>query len=207
MKREDIDWKILRGAIGIFMISFVVSTSMVAGSLYFKNEMLLKFNKDNRQFKSISNRYLRVDEEELLIREFYPEFLELYKKGILGREHRLNWIETLRVSGEHIKLPSLRYEIASQNQFMPDFTINTGNFQIFRSIMKLNMKLLHEGDLFKLLDALDNKALGAYSVSKCNLKRIGDKIKEDTKNGNILTECELNWFNIKKSDGSELDFS
>lgn len=207
MRRKDIDWKILRGAISIFMVSIVISTSIIAGSVYFKSEMLFKFNKDNKQFKAISSRYLAVDEEKQLIKEFYPEFLELYKKGFLGREHRLNWIEVLRISGDRIKLPSLSYDIASQNQYVPDYSINTGGFQIFKSTMVLTMDLLHEGDLFRLLEDLDNKALGAYNVSECEFVRVSKELHDNAEQGNILTKCILNWFNIQKSDGSEIDFT
>jgi len=70
--------------------------------------------------------------------------------------------------------------------------------------MQLRLDLLHEGDIFQVLEDLDNKALGIYSVSECNLlrRRVGDL--EDIKTANILAECTLDWFTIKRSDGSEI---
>ncbi|MBI4006709.1 MAG: hypothetical protein HY356_08565, partial [Gammaproteobacteria bacterium] len=113
MRREDIDWPVLRGAISIFFLSMLACSFFIGGSWYFKNKMLAQFTKDKNQFQAISGLYLAVDEEERLIREYYPKFVELHKKGVLGYEQRLNWIEILRASGEHIKLPALRYEIKS----------------------------------------------------------------------------------------------
>ncbi len=207
MRREDIDWPVLRGAISIFFLSMLACSFLIGGSWYFKNKMLAQFTKDKNQFQAISGLYLAVDEEERLIREYYPVFVDLHKKGILGYEQRLNWIETLRASGEHIKLPALRYEINSQSQFTPDFSINTGKFQIYSSSMKLSLDLLHEGDLLKLLDDLDKMALGTYNVSKCKLTRKNETVQQNITSGNIAAECELKWFNIKKSDGRVINLS
>lgn len=207
MKRKDIDWKILQGSISIFIISLLMGSSLIAGSWYFESKMMSQYQKDKTQFQVISGKYLAVDEEERLIREYYPRFADLYDQGMLGHEHRLNWIETLRASGEQIKLPALRYEIDSQRQYIPDFSINAGRYQIYSSAMKLTLDLLHEGDLLKLFDDLDNMAHGTYNVSRCKLTRTKETIQQSITSGNISAGCELRWFNIKKSDGSEIDLS
>lgn len=207
MKREDIDWTILRGALIIFLISLLIGISLVVGSWYFKEEMLSNYNKNQWQFQAVSRQYLAVDEEERLIREYFSKFLMLFERGILGREQRLNWIETLSASGDRIELPSLRYAISSLNTYSPDFPINSGNFKLYASNMKLNLNLLHEGDLIRLLSDLDRHALGTYSVSKCQFNRTTEEIQKNATKGNISTECELQWFNIKNPDGSEIDRS
>ncbi len=116
----------------------------------------------------------------------------------------MHWIESLEDAGKRIKLPALRYEIDSQSEYSPGYSINTGNFKVYRSGMKLKLDLLHEGDIFQVLNDLDKSAQGIYSVSECELiKRPGEKL-EDIKKGNILAECILDWFTIKKSDGNEI---
>ncbi len=202
MKREDIDWSILRGALIIFLISLLIGTSLVAGSWYFKEEMLAKYNRNKWQFQAVSRQYLAVDEEERLIREYYPEFSTFFERGIIGREQRLNWIESLRASGDRIKLPSVKYTISSQDTYSPGFLVSSGNFKLYASSMKLSLSLLHEGDLLRLLDDLDRYALGTYSVSKCRFKRLTQVIQRNATKGNISADCDLLWFNIKNSDGS-----
>lgn len=207
MKPEKFDRAVLQGPIIVFVVSLLVSGSIIGATWYFNDKMQLKHNADKQQSQAISNQYLSVDQEELLVRQYYPQFIELYNNGIIGQERRLNWIETLRAAGESIKLPGLRYKIESQRQYTPGYPLDTGSFQVFASPMKLDLDLLHEGDLLKLLNALDRQAEGTYNLSSCKLQRAAYINLADTGKGNITAECELMWFNIKKPDGSEIDLS
>ena len=191
----------------VFAICMVLSASLIGGTWYFEDQMLRKYNMDKNRFQSVSNQYLAVDQEEQLIREYYPEFVELYNHGVIGQERRLNWIETLRASEENIKLPGMRFKIDSQTRYATDYPLDVGSFQIYSSPMKLNLDLLHEGDLKKLLGDLDQYAQGTYNLSRCTLHKT-DKINlENTSKANISAECDLHWFNIKKSDGSVINIS
>ena len=206
MKRDDIDWTILKGSVISFMVCLLISGLFAGGSYYFRDRAQIEFQQNKNKFQSISRRYLAVDEEERLIRQFYPEFVDLYNTGIIGREHRLNWIEVLRQVGERIMLPSLSYQISSQEVYTPGYSINLGGFQLFRSSMQLNLGLLHEGDLQQLLKNLDEQAEGTYSVSECTFNNRSQEIKnKDT--ANISAECLLQWFTIKLANGVKLELS
>lgn len=204
MKREDIDWKVLRGALSVFVISIVLTSALVGGSIYFRDEMKKDFRRHNAQFKSISQRYLAIDEEEKLIKKYYPVFLELYNKGVIGREKRLNWIEVLRKAGQEIKLSGLNYQIKSQNNYTPNYSLVLGRYNLFSSTMSLKIQLLHEGDLFDLLDALNEKADGRYSVSKCSFAGTAKIVTNESGAVNINADCDLQWFTIKLANGAEL---
>lgn len=205
--KAEFDWSVLKGPLTVFIICLVFCSTLVTGTWYFMDNMLKKYNANNVNFQSISKQYLAVDQEEQLIRQYYPKFVNLYNKGVIGQEHRLNWIETLRSSGEFIKLPALRYNINSQTAFTPDYPVNTASFQIFSSSMVLNLDLLHEGDLQKLLNALNQHAQGTYNLSKCIFRQTNPVDLTNATKGNISTECELRWFSIKNSDGSVINIS
>lgn len=205
--KAELDWLVLKGPVSAFIICLILSAALIGGTWYFEEDMLKKYNSDNDRFQAVSKQYLAVDQEEKLIRKFYPKFVELYDKGIIGQEHRLNWIETLRASGEYIKLPGLRYNISSQVAYTPDYPVNTGSFRIYSSTMKLNLDLLHEGDFRQLLTALNQHAQGTYNLSKCIFHKTNPVDLTNITRGNISAECDLNWFSIKKSDGSVINFS
>jgi hypothetical protein len=207
MKAEKIDWSVLQGAIMVFVISILICVTLIGTTWYYNERMLLEHNRQKGQFQNISNQYLAIDQEEKLIRQYYPDFIKLHNKGIIGPERRLSWIETLRNVGENIKLPVLRYGIDSQSRFVPDYPVNTGPFLIYSSPMKLNIDLLHEGDLKKLLDTLNTEAPGIYNVSKCIFRRSGEISTDKANKGNISAECELRWLNIKRPNGSDIDLS
>ena len=207
MKAEKVDWSVLQGAIITFVISIIISSTLISSTWYYNDKMLAEHNRQKLQFQNISNQYLAVDQEEKYIRQYYPEFIKLYNKGIIGQERRLNWLETLRNAGDIMKLPALRYGIESQSRFTPDYPLNAGSFQIYSSTMKLNMDLLHEGDLKKLLDTLNTEAAGIYNVSKCTLRRTGEISTDNAGKANVSAECELRWLNIKKANGSDINLS
>jgi hypothetical protein len=207
MKRADIDWPIFRGALTVFVLCLLVSGAMLAASIYFRDEMESDFNKDQVRFQSISRKYLAIDEEYRFIKQFYPRFRELYAEGIIGNEHRLNWIETLRSAGARIDLPSLSYEIMSQKEYTPSYAIYRGSYQIYVSKMKLTFGLLHEGDLERLFDELNQRASGLYSVADCTFTSSQKAIGHDPKQENISAQCELLWYTIRPSDGRQLVIS
>lgn len=204
MKREDINWSILTGSLITLVVSIVLIGLLIGGSFYFQKQMVLEFNRNNAEFQAISQRYLAIDEEEKLIKNFYPRFIDLYNNGVIGREQRLNWIEVLRESGEKIRLLSLNYEIQSQSVYAPEFAATLGRYQLYTSQMTLNLQLLHEGDLLKLFESLDAKATGAYSVAECEFTKVSQLIEMNPGKGNISTKCNLNWFTIKLADGTEI---
>jgi hypothetical protein len=204
---NKVDWSVLQSAIIVFFISLIVSASLVAGTWYYEDNMKMKYNFDKKRFQTISNQYLAVKQEEKLVKQYYPEFISLYNKGIIGQERRLNWIETLRNSSENSKLISLRYEIDPQVQYTPDYTLNYGIYKLFNSAMKLNMDLLHTGDLKKLINDLNRNTQGTFNISSCKLKRTGGSRFAMEIKPNIAAECKLHWFNIKRSDGSDITMS
>lgn len=203
-QKSNIEFSVIRSALFIFIISILIAALMVGFSYFFRSEMHTELTKNKIQFQSISQRYLAVDQEEKNIREFYPGYSRLYDQGVIGREHRLNWIEVLRNSGNQILLPSLDYQISSQEEYDNTFPLNHGAYKIYVSSMDLNLKLLHEGDLLVLMNELNEKATGLFSIRSCELMRKNDIIKRSTTNSNIDAKCKLDWFNIKKQDGTEL---
>lgn len=204
MKPNDIDWKILRGGMIMLVISICIAGSLVYLSMYFQKRMYRDFVSNDARFQTISRRYLAVDEEEKLIKKYYPRFMDLYNKGVIGKEQRLNWIEVLRKAGMQVHLPGLNYQIESQHTYMPSYAVNTGKFSLYSSKMTLTMRLLHEGDLFNLLRILDTNARGIFSLNSCRLSGTGT-IEESADAANINAECDLQWFTIKLADGRDID--
>lgn len=205
MQRNFIDWQQMRGTFIILILAMLTSGFLIGGSLYFKGRMDLEFKRNNAVFQSNSKRYLAVDGEEKTISEYYPKFTKLYNYGEIGQERRLNWIETLRRAGVDIKLPSLSYSIESQKAFVPNFVVNMGQFRLFKSDMDLKVQLLHEGDLFNLLDELDRSAKGLYRVSRCKLNNNAEgKLTDDLDTANVTADCLLEWFTLKLADGTEI---
>lgn len=204
MKREYLDWSILRLPVVIFAMTLFVAVGIVASGHYYLKSMEREYSRNQANFRSISSRYLQVDEEEQLIRQYYPAFIDLYRMGLVGKERRLDWLETLQAVSEVLKIPSLRYEIASQERIPDQLPINTGSFHIYQSTMNINLDMLHEMDLIRFLERVDRAAKGHYSVSSCNISRKNRQIAIETGQVNVSANCNLDWYSIKPADGSEI---
>ena len=204
MKKVNVDWSVLRGALGLLGVSVLASAILLAGSFLFRDEMRTVFRNNDTRFKTISSRYLDVDGEERLIRNYYPRFVELYKAGIIGHERRLDWVEALQKADADTGMPRLAYEIKSREAFTPGFHVDIGPYQIYDSTMTLKLGLLHEGDLARLLDDLNRYTSGLYSVSQCSFHRAGQTIHMNLKKANINGECALHWFTINFAGDREI---
>ena len=198
------DWPYLRGAVTVFIGATALSAALLTGTAYFESRMEQEYLGNSDQLRALNRRYLAVDEEEDIIKDYFPRFMDLHKTGLLGEEQRLNWIEVLQDAGDRLLLPSLSYEIRAQKPHHPQFPAPPGRYEIFASEMILTMQLLHEGDLFALLDLLNERARGLYTVSGCELTRNFVDLTDNPAAGNVTATCLLEWFSIRPKDDPEI---
>lgn len=197
------DWSVLRGALGVFVICALLSTIMLGATQFFAEDMASEFRAHHGQFRDASRKYLSVDQDERAIAEHYPHFVALHRRGVIGDEHRLSWVEALRGAATDLGLPALSYDIEAQQPYQPDFTLATGAFDVRVSRMHLALGLLHEGDLERLFDALARRAEGLYSVRACDLKRSTDGGRAGAR---LAADCLLEWYTLElRGSRIELD--
>jgi hypothetical protein len=194
----------VRGALGLLGGCLLVSALLFASSFHFRDQMALLLQKHELRFKDISRNYLTLKEKNQILKEDYPRFVGFYNQGIIGPEQRLNWVETLRHAAAMIKIPALRYKVGSRQAYTPEFNLSTAPYQIYTSTMKLNLGMLHENDLVRLLEELDKNAYGLYSVKECALKRIARRLEQGPQGQNVSAECTLLWFTLNLSSGNEI---
>jgi len=190
----------------LYMLGLLIGVTCAWTSWRYKQMMYLQYHTTEKRFHAAAERYLAVNEEERLVREYYPYVLELHEQGVIGQERRLDWIETLQRAGKHLGLSVLNYRIGAQEEYMPAAQYQS-NYRIYYSPMRLDLDLLHEGELYELFAELDGHAPGIYTVSSCRLSRLRREINLAAIQDNIRTECELLWFSIKKQDGGTIDLT
>ena len=200
MKPEIPGWSHMRRVVLLFAGAATLGATLLAGSVWFSARMEQQHRQRAGQLHEIRQRYQAVDEQEGIIRDYLPRFQALQETGLWGEERRLNWVETLQDAGHALGLPSLEYQIKAQRPYGSGAHAHSHGFGVFVSEMALNMRLLHEGDLFALLNLLDERAKGLYTVSGCELTRNFAQLADDPEAGNITADCLLQWFSIKLVD-------
>lgn len=135
----------------------------------------------------------RVRNEEREIKEKSALFAALQTRGILGEEQRLEWIELLRDIREKRRLIDLQYEISPRRPLegpMPD----SGHF--FASAMRLQLKLLHEEDLTRLLNDLRQHAKALILVRECAIFRTAREA-DPRFTAPLQAECQIDWVTLR----------
>ncbi|MCA1853725.1 MAG: hypothetical protein LC647_15435 [Beggiatoa sp.] len=204
MRLADIEWGMIRGALGALVLAAAIGATLYTAATRFRDAMQVKYSESQEQLQSVTGKYLAMDQEDMIIKEQYPRFVELLKKGVIGTEQRLNWIEVLKQTAAITKIPRLRYEIAAREPFTPDFGLATSPYQVQVSKMKLDLGLLHENDLSTVLAALDGKADGIYSIRDCIFRRSAERVEPRLDQENLKSACELLWFTIRLANGNDI---
>ena len=201
MKPGEIDWKVMRGSLAGFLLAFLASAAMFAGGHWFRDGQEARRAGHARVLGEIRNRYRTLDDEERLIRALLPRYRELAAQGVIGPERRLDWIETLRAAARQLALPELRYSIRSEERIQGGSSSEAGSVQVFRTLMELELGLLHEADLPRLLAFLERHARGLYSVSGCRIERAEPRFVPLATAVNLRAACVLAWFTVRVSAG------
>ncbi len=135
--------------------------------------------------------------EKDTIMQYLPEYNDLLASGFIGEERRIEWIESLRQIHDVHKLFSIDYSIGLQESYKPNYLPNLGNFKLQRSIMKLSLDMLHEGDLLNLLDGLRQQST-PFIVRDCEISRpLGAVINSKNVAANLKAVCEIDWLTLR----------
>ena len=123
--------------------------------------------------------------------------MKLVNQGVVGEEDRLSWFETIQNTTKKRGMPSVKYSISTQ-EALKEANIKSEyrGIDVFKSVMTLDIKMAHEGDLFALLNDLE-KADGLFSVDRCDIEKISKKTVDS--NNNMKAYCELGWYTFRGS--------
>ncbi len=138
--------------------------------------MLIEARKANAAVKSAAagakKRVDQVAEEEREIKMSMLWYSRMASKGMVDQENHLDLLDVIAKIKSARKLFEIRYNIEPKRALAyPGITL-AGGIELVASRMKLDMQLLHEGDLLKFLSDLNGSALSHISVRRCTLDRI-----------------------------------
>ena len=117
-------------------------------------------------------RVSKVSEEEREIRENLVHYEQMRRRGMVGEQSRLDWIESIARIKNDRKLFEIKYGIEPQRSLDYPGIVATGAADFVVSRMKLEMLLLHEEDLLNFLADLEAAGKAFVSVRHCSVNRI-----------------------------------
>ncbi len=202
MRAGELDWDLLRGSVVLLVVSLVVAGVALAASYHFWNKQETALERERSALLTARSQYQALDDEEDIIATYLPRYVALEAEGIIGREQRLDWIDVLRESARAVQVPRLEYVIAAQRPFETGMLLNVGDYGVYASSMRLDVGLLHEGDLLELLGRLRREVSGLFGVSGCRMMRTDRELRLAPDASNVEAQCVLNFYTIRRSDAA-----
>lgn len=189
------DFSLLRNAVLVFLATLALGLAAVAASAWQLRQMRLEGAAVLLERDGARSRLAHAETEKEEIRQFQPQFIELRRRGLVGWERRLEWVEAIRQIQEQRRLLPLSYEIDIQQPYRLETTLPTGDYTLLGSRMSLHMDLLHELDLLAFL--ADLRLAGTFAVQDCVIRRAaGAPTSPGALAPTLNADCTLNWLTL-----------
>ncbi len=153
------------------------------------------------------DRYYLAVKRKAILDKFTERYAVLPQKNIVGEENRLSWVDAIETLAEQLQLPYLKYRIEKREQ-LDDKALKKSfpGIDVFYSSMTLEMQLLHEGDLYRLLDQLQTRADGLFDVQRCSMHRnnaVRSAVLQSRTSKNFSSVCVLYWYTLQATAKSQ----
>lgn len=189
------DFPVIERASIVFVLCAIISAILIAGSQFLLDSQLEAVQHFQAHARKTKELFDQVTIEKNEIQTFQPKYGQLLNQGFIGPEKRLDWIESIQSIQKTADLMPINYEIAEQQSFQLDPSIDAGSLALHGSKMTVKINLLHEMDLINFLDGL--KAHQVIDLQNCFIKRLA---VTDTVNvtPRLSAECTLYWITLDK---------
>jgi type II secretory pathway pseudopilin PulG len=199
MNLEKQDWQRLQIPISVLVVVVIAVVALFSLAQRFSSEQEKAMQQQQNLLNSARQRYQSSGIEKQLMTEYLPQYQALINKGFVGEERRLEWVDELRKQHQQNKLFSIKYSIGLQEPYKPSFVGNLGGFVLNRSIMTLDLDMLHEEDILQLTEALSRKNEEVFMLRDCEITRLNaGRALNNQLIANLHAKCELDWLTLRE---------
>jgi hypothetical protein len=196
----------LKKSLAILFLSSTISFLIINSSYQNWKSSHYNINTVKKNIAFLQQKYNSSIHHQKQFYLYRNKYLSLEKNGVVGKANRINWINTLESIIDNHKISYIKFKLGKTLPFISDsFSHIYPDIDLYTTNMTLNLQLLHEADLFSILDSLKNNAKGLFDIKNCTiirnpststplLSRVSDK--------NFSAFCSLNWYTIIKSTAS-----
>ena len=137
----------------------------------------------------------RIAEEEKEVNDKLAVYRQLKQLRILGEEQRLEWADAMTRIRTTSELLDVRY-LVDRQRLIGSAPGKPAGVEFFASTMKVDLALLHEGDLLTFLRELRKSGNAYYSVKRCAITRTGIAPTGASIVPRLRAECEIDLITI-----------
>lgn len=195
MKLTSHDWKVLQLPLVVLGIVVLAVLLLLGYTGKQKDLAMQAMQAQQNQLQQAHNRFQTSGDEKNAIIKYMPPYLDLVRKGFIGEERRIEWIDDLRTINQQYKLFGITYSIGAQETYKPPFNVAMGSFVLHRSPMKIETPLLHEGDLLTIVNALTSQHRAPFTLRDCVMTRTG-MVAKNKFAPNLNASCDIDWLTV-----------
>ena len=181
------------------LLATVLMMAIGAAMVYFAFNATEAAKRDRTAAQTERNEFdgklKQVRDEEDEIKQKSVVFNALQTRGMIGEEQRLEWVELLKDIRDTRRLIDLQYEIAPQRRLDTDAA---KGFAFYSSTMHLQLKLLHEEDLTRLIDDLRERARALIQVKSCDVSRLPQGATDGSTIAQLQADCRIDWITLRE---------
>ena len=202
MTRFEFDWPYLRRHTMRPVLSAAVAAVALIAALWAHDYQRARYDELAANRNAVHEDYDALVHQRRLVDRYHRRYQRFDDLGFIGRESRLDWVETLRMAANGLSVPRLSYAIEPQIEVVPPVQSVLGgeDLQIRASKVQLELGLLHELDLLRFFDDLQAHAPGLIKVDRCELSwevEPGSRVNTDT---NLSASCAVQLYSVITSD-------
>jgi hypothetical protein len=196
LTRAELNYLALPGLIALIVILAGIGTVLVTES--FLQSATADLDRAKAERSAIQMKLIHATDEEREIRASLVDYQRMRQRGIIGAEHRLDWVDAVKNVKNELGIYDIRYAINAQGPLQYPGLKNPPGVQFLDSRMKIDSDLLHEGDLFNMLAAFRNRLAPYVIVRSCAMKR-DPAARPDTYGPHVQAHCDLDLVTIQDS--------
>lgn len=202
MTRFEIDWRFVLRRTIVPVASACVAAAVLVVAVEVNAAKHARYEELGVNQSAVQQDYNDLVLRRRLVDRYHARYQQFHDLGFVGQESRLDWIETLRQATDDLTLPRLSYAIAPQLDVVaPVRSILAGDdIAINVSRLDLEMALVHELDLVRFVDELQQKAPGLIRIPGCNLAWQNEPDEPLRATTNIQASCAVEIFSVITSD-------
>ncbi len=189
---QNINWR--RHTYGLMLMggSFILLIASLVSYLDRANDLELA----ERDLRIQETRNIEAQTAEDILVEKLSTYISLREQGLVGDSQRLQWVETLRYLAGLYSIPNLQFTLDSSHLAVegsePYWRPEIG---VQMTTMRIVMQLVHEGDLYRLLNGLRARAPGMFDVNHCDLRWALAEEGPDSLT-RLTGVCSLHWLTL-----------
>jgi hypothetical protein len=194
---SGVDWFYLRRPLIILVVTAIVSFAVAVVGYEYEKAQREEYQVAMSTLRTTHQLYRNIINDIDLLDQYRNLYSEYKSSGLVGEERRLSWIESLGSTNEVLRLPTLTYNLNPQEEFARPGLKVQRDVLVKSSPMDLSIGLLHEEDLFALLEGLRLSIQNLFTVDQCRITRQSPVNRSlETKNPNLRSQCTIRWVTI-----------